>query len=62
MARSSPAQSNFNAGELSPLFGGRVDMAKYGNGCYRLRGFIPLPQGPARCTWRRRKPPRIRRG
>jgi hypothetical protein len=23
-------------------------MAKYGNGCYRLRGFIPLPQGPAR--------------
>jgi hypothetical protein len=48
MARSSPAQSNFNAGELSPLFGGRVDMAKYGNGCYRLRGFIPLPQGPAR--------------
>jgi hypothetical protein len=48
MARSSPAQSNFNAGELSPLFGGRVDMAKYGNGCNRLRGFIPLPQGPAR--------------
>jgi hypothetical protein len=48
MARSSPAQSNFNAGELSPLFGGRVDMAKYGNGCYRMRGFIPLPQGPAR--------------
>lgn len=48
MARSSPAQSNFNAGELSPLFSGRVDMSKYGNGCYTMRGFIPLPQGPAR--------------
>ena len=48
MARSSPAQQNFNAGELSPLFDGRVDMAKYGNGCTRMRNFIPLPQGPAR--------------
>jgi hypothetical protein len=47
MARSSPAQTNFNAGELSPLFDGRVDMAKYGNGCNRMRNFIPLPQGPA---------------
>lgn len=48
MARTSPAQQNFNAGELSPLFDGRVDMAKYGNGCRRMRNFIPLPQGPAR--------------
>jgi hypothetical protein len=48
MARSSPAQQNFNAGELSPLFDGRVDMAKYGNGCSRMRNFIPLPQGPAK--------------
>ena len=48
MARSSPAQQNFNAGELSPLFDGRVDMAKYGNGCTRMRNFIPLPQGPVR--------------
>lgn len=48
MARTSPSQQNFNAGELSPLFTGRVDMAKYGNGCYRMRNFIPLPQGPAR--------------
>jgi len=48
MARSSPAQQNFNAGELSPLFDGRVDMAKYGNGCTRMRNFKPLPQGPAR--------------
>lgn len=47
MARSSPAQQNFNAGELSPLFDGRVDMAKYGNGCRRMRNFVPLPQGPA---------------
>lgn len=48
MARSSPSQQNFNAGELSPLFDGRVDMAKYGNGCTRMRNFKPLPQGPAR--------------
>ncbi len=42
-----PAQSSFNAGELSPLWAGRVDMAKYGNGCFRLNNFLPLPQGPA---------------
>jgi len=47
VARTSPAQQNFNAGELSPLFDGRVDMAKYGNGCSRMRNFVPLPQGPA---------------
>lgn len=48
MTRTSPAQQNFNAGELSPLFDGRVDMAKYGNGCRLMRNFFPLPQGPAR--------------
>lgn len=42
-----PAQNSFNAGELSPLWAGRVDMAKYGNGCFRLNNFLPLPQGPA---------------
>lgn len=48
MARSSPSQQSFNAGELSPLLGARVDMAKYGNGCHAMSNFIPLPQGPAR--------------
>lgn len=43
-----PAQNSFNAGELSPMWAGRIDMAKYGNGCYRLRNFLPMPQGPAR--------------
>lgn len=43
-----PAQTSFNAGELSPLLAGRVDMAKYGNGCFRMRNFLPMPQGPAR--------------
>jgi hypothetical protein len=43
----SPAQTSFNAGELSPRWAGRVDMAKYGNGCYRMRNFTPWPEGPA---------------
>lgn len=42
-----PAQTSFNAGELSPYWAGRVDMAKYGNGCYRMRNFKPVPEGPA---------------
>lgn len=42
-----PAQTSFNAGELSPFWAGRVDMAKYGNGCHRMRNFKPVPQGPA---------------
>lgn len=42
-----PAQTNFNAGELSPLLEGRVDLAKFGNGCHRMRNFKPTPQGPA---------------
>lgn len=42
-----PGQNSFNAGELSPLWAGRVDMAKYGNGCFRMRNFKPTPQGPA---------------
>lgn len=42
-----PAQNSFNAGELSPRWAGRVDMAKYGNGCSRMRNFEPWPEGPA---------------
>jgi ubiquitin-activating enzyme E1-like protein len=41
-----PILSNFNAGQLSPLLDGRVDLAKYGNGCYRLENFVPTVQGP----------------
>jgi len=43
-----PLLSSFNAGELTPYLDGRVDMAKYGNGCRVMRGFIPTVQGPAK--------------
>lgn len=48
MPRAAPMQANFNGGELSPTVEGRVDINKYSNGCYQLRNFIPLVQGPAR--------------
>lgn len=48
MATAAPAQTNFNGGELSPAIEGRVDINKYSNGCYAMRNFIPLVQGPAR--------------
>lgn len=48
MPRASPMLSAFNAGELSPNIEGRVDVAKYANGCKRLENFYPLVQGPAK--------------
>lgn len=48
MAKASPIQSSFNAGELSPTLEGRVDLGKYGNGVNRCENFIPMIQGPAR--------------
>lgn len=30
------------------MWAGRVDMAKYGNGCYSMDNFLPMPEGPAR--------------
>ena len=47
MPKASPIRSTFNAGELSPLMDGRVDVAKYQNGCRVLENFIPSVQGPA---------------
>lgn len=47
MPKASPIRSTFNAGELSPLMDGRVDVAKYNNGCRVLENFIPSVQGPA---------------
>lgn len=41
------AQTSFNAGEMSPYLDGRVDLAKYGNGCSLMSNFRPIPQGPA---------------
>lgn len=47
MPKASPIRSSFNAGELSPLLDGRVDIAKYSNGCAQMENFIPTVQGPA---------------
>lgn len=48
MAKSSPAISNFNGGEVGPLLSGRVDFEKYGSSCYKMERFIPTVQGPAK--------------
>lgn len=47
MPRASTIRTTFNAGELSPLMDGRVDVAKYNNGCRVMENFIPSVQGPA---------------
>ena len=41
-------QSNFTLGEISPKLEGRVDFAKYPNGCKTLENFMVLPYGGAR--------------
>lgn len=47
MPKASPIRTTFNAGELSPLLDGRVDVAKYENGCRVMENFLPTVQGPA---------------
>ncbi|MBN3738085.1 hypothetical protein [Burkholderia sp. Tr-20355] len=47
MAKAAPQQVSFDAGELSPLLGARVDLAKYPNGCKVMENFIATVQGPA---------------
>ena len=47
MTQVADIRSQFNAGEFSPLVeGGRIDFAKYANGCRTLENFIPTVQGP----------------
>jgi hypothetical protein len=48
MSKASTIQTSFNAGELSPTLDGRVDLAKYANGCSKMENFFPLVQGGAR--------------
>ncbi len=48
MAKASPIQTSFNAGEFAPELDGRVDIGKYANACRRMENFFPLVQGPAR--------------
>ncbi len=40
-------QTNFTAGEWSPMLEGRVDLAKYPNALYKMENFVILPHGPA---------------
>ncbi|HEX4329448.1 MAG TPA: hypothetical protein VH105_21855 [Burkholderiales bacterium] len=47
MAKASPIQTAFNAGELSPRLEGRVDLGKYANGAKRVENFLLSVQGPA---------------
>jgi hypothetical protein len=48
MAKATPIQTSFNAGEWSPELEGRVDLDKHGNSCFRMENSLPLVQGPAR--------------
>jgi hypothetical protein len=41
-------QTNFSAGEISPRLYGRVDVAKYANGCQKLENFIVQRFGGAK--------------
>ena len=45
--KASPALTNFNTGEFSPLLEGRIDFDRYQNGCVLMENFIPTVQGPA---------------
>ena len=46
MTTAAPIQNNTNAGEISPLLEGRVDLRPYLNGLKKCLNFIPLAQGP----------------
>ena len=48
MAKASPIQSSFNAGEFAPELDGRTEIGKYAAACSRMENFFPLVQGPAR--------------
>lgn len=43
--RVSTLLNNFSSGELTPFLYGRVDLAKYLNGCERLENWMPLRYG-----------------
>lgn len=47
MSISTPALTNFTAGELSPRLDGRVDLRRYFNGCRTLVNFHVHPHGGA---------------
>jgi hypothetical protein len=45
MSRADIIQTNFTAGELSPLLAGRIDVSKYYNGVKTLENFVIMPWG-----------------
>lgn len=45
MPKAMPNHTAFNAGELSPLVAGRIDLQKWRYGLKRCRNFVPLVQG-----------------
>ena len=47
MARVHPFQTNFTAGELSPLLAGQTDFKKYVNGVETMENMVVFPQGGA---------------
>lgn len=47
MPRVTTLQTNFTAGEISPLLYGRVDVARYQNGAKRMRNALPQIYGGA---------------
>ncbi len=47
MTRAAPIQTNFTAGEISPLLYGRIDLAKYANGAKQVVNAIVQPHGGA---------------
>jgi len=46
MPKSSPYQGNFNAGEVSHLIEGRIDISKYQSSGRFFQNWLPLIQGP----------------
>jgi hypothetical protein len=46
MSKASSITGSFNAGEVSPKLGARIDFQKYPNGASILENFIPTVQGP----------------
>lgn len=48
MAKASPIQQGFNAGEWTPALDGQVGQQKYVKACSLLENFVPMVQGPAR--------------
>ena len=45
--KATPILTNFTSGEITPKLRGRVDVAKYFNGCEELTNMIVTPQGGA---------------